>query len=536
MAKFVLEVVLQCAMPDALSAMKFGNGTLLICRKDVRALGAASIPNTTTAPYWKPCFGWLDLPTEFGPWDIIHRRFRRRCQEGVCDDGWFARLTADLELDLDTVMVDGTFVKVHQHGTGAPKGDAGTTPDDSRAVQAVGVSRGGLTTKIVAMVDKGGQLAGFVLTPGNGHEPHSLPDLLEGVPTHELIADKAYDTNDTLALLRAREIAAVIPSRANRKAPRWCDPGVYGMRHLVANRFAALKEFRGVATRYCQRALMYGAAQPDVGICGLARGGVRAAGRGPSGRQSPAGTVKRYSPWCHQALGGGHMHRHSGASRNPGRVVIFTVIPDPQPSFRRKPESSAALREPSLRRSGPQPSLPPPPTVIPAQAGIWCNIANHPYAEAAPNRHSGASRNLWRAVTFTITPSPPTVIPAQAGIYACRLHYRLSQPSFRRKPESMYAASIADSLNRHSAASRNPGRVVIFTVITVSPNRHSGASRNLCPPAYHLLPQPSFRLSPESRACSHMHRHSGAPAPGLDCPATIDIPASPFAIIMAWSI
>ena len=29
------------------------------------------------------------------------------------------------------------------------------------------------------------------------------------------------------------------------------------MRHLVVNRFAARKEFRG-ATRYCQRALMYG--------------------------------------------------------------------------------------------------------------------------------------------------------------------------------------------------------------------------------------------------------------------------------------
>ena len=30
------------------------------------------------------------------------------------------------------------------------------------------------------------------------------------------------------------------------------------MRHLVENRFAARKEFRGVATRYCKRALMYG--------------------------------------------------------------------------------------------------------------------------------------------------------------------------------------------------------------------------------------------------------------------------------------
>ena len=87
----------------------------------------------------------------------------------------FARLAADLELDLDTVMVDGTLVKVHQHGAGAPKADALTTPDASRAAEAIGVSREGLTAKIVALVDKAGRLAGFALTPGNAHEPHSLP-------------------------------------------------------------------------------------------------------------------------------------------------------------------------------------------------------------------------------------------------------------------------------------------------------------------------------------------------------------------------
>ena len=78
------------------------------------------------------------------------------------------------------------------------------------------------------------------------------------MPTSEPIADQAYDTNAVLSLLAAREIAAVIPSRGNRKAPRRCDPARHGMRHLVENRFAALKEFRGVATRYCKRALMYG--------------------------------------------------------------------------------------------------------------------------------------------------------------------------------------------------------------------------------------------------------------------------------------
>ena len=144
--------------------------------------------------------------------------------------------------------------------------------------------------------------------------------------------------------------------------------------------------------------------------------------------------------------------------------------------------------------------------------------SNFPRHSGASFRHPGESRNLRAAIDFgfrqndgstprhvviftvipaspAVIPAPSTVIPAQAGIYACRLHCRLPQPSFRRKPESMPAGPITDSPNHHSGASRNPGRTV--TVI-VSP-----APRNL---------------------------------PGLGCPATIDIPASPFAIIMAWSI
>ena len=200
---------------------------------------------------------WRDLPAEFGKWDTICQRFHRWRRDGVFSDDCFARLAADLELDLDTVMVDATLVKVHQYGAGAPKADALTTPAETRAAQAIGASRGGLTTRIAALVDKAGRLAGFALTPGNAHEPHSLPTLLDGALASELIADKAYDTNVTLSLLEARDIAAAIPSRDNRKAPRWYDPGVYGMRHFVENRFAALKQLRGIAAGYCKRALLY---------------------------------------------------------------------------------------------------------------------------------------------------------------------------------------------------------------------------------------------------------------------------------------
>jgi len=58
------------------------------------------------------------------------------------------------EADFEYVIVDGTIVRVHQHGTGAKGGTRS---------QAIGRSRGGLT--IVALVDALGNLVRFVLLP-----------------------------------------------------------------------------------------------------------------------------------------------------------------------------------------------------------------------------------------------------------------------------------------------------------------------------------------------------------------------------------
>ena len=65
---------------------------------------------------------WRDLPEEFGKWNTVYQRFRRWAKRGVLAR-LFRRLSA-FRLDLRTVMVDGTFVKVHQHGTGSPKDTA----------------------------------------------------------------------------------------------------------------------------------------------------------------------------------------------------------------------------------------------------------------------------------------------------------------------------------------------------------------------------------------------------------------------------
>lgn len=116
--------------------------------------------------------------------------------------------------------------------------------------QAIGRSRGGLTTKIVALVDALGNLVRFVLLPGQRHDCIAAADLIDGIDMEALLADKGFDNNQLRALLRETETQAVIPPKAGRKDLIPCDFAMYRWRHLVENFFCDLKQFRGIATRY----------------------------------------------------------------------------------------------------------------------------------------------------------------------------------------------------------------------------------------------------------------------------------------------
>ena len=59
--------------------------------------------------------------------------------------------------------------------------------------QAIGRSRGGLTTKIVALVDALGNLTRFLLLPGQRHDSIGVAPLIEGIDFEALLADKAFD-------------------------------------------------------------------------------------------------------------------------------------------------------------------------------------------------------------------------------------------------------------------------------------------------------------------------------------------------------
>ena len=107
------------------------------------------------------------------------------------------------------------------------------------------------------MVDDTGNLVKFTLRPGNAAEVHELSTLLDGVPTGEVIADKAYDSNAVRLSLAAQGIVATIPPKSNRREVLPFDAERYKARHIVENFFADLKQFRGIATCYCKLADRY---------------------------------------------------------------------------------------------------------------------------------------------------------------------------------------------------------------------------------------------------------------------------------------
>ena len=144
---------------------------------------------------------WRDLPDDFGKWSTVYTRYWRWAQK----DKWesiFKRLSEDA--DFEYVMIDGTIVRVHQHGAGARGGTQN---------QAIGRSRGGLTTKIAALVDALGNLVRFTLLPGQRHDIKSVDDLLEGIDCEAFLGDKAFDAKALRARLAQDGIEAVIPQR-----------------------------------------------------------------------------------------------------------------------------------------------------------------------------------------------------------------------------------------------------------------------------------------------------------------------------------
>ena len=118
--------------------------------------------------------------------------------------------------------------------------------------QAIGRSRGGLTTKVHAAVDEKGRPIKLLLSKGNLNDITMAPQLVDGLTLAKcfILADKGYDSAEFVQLIEDSGGSAVIPPRSNIRDPRGYDKEMYKCRNLVERFFNRMKQFRRFATRY----------------------------------------------------------------------------------------------------------------------------------------------------------------------------------------------------------------------------------------------------------------------------------------------
>ena len=88
-------------------------------------------------------------------------------------------------LPMILILSHGEIVRVHQHGAAKKQQNE----------QAIGKSRGGLSTKIHAAVDALGNPVRLMLTDGQTSEYTQAEALIEGFEAGYVLADKGYDSD-----------------------------------------------------------------------------------------------------------------------------------------------------------------------------------------------------------------------------------------------------------------------------------------------------------------------------------------------------
>ena len=154
---------------------------------------------------------WRDLPARFGPWSSVYTRFRRWCAAGR-----FARILALVARNAKGQLryVDCSHIKLHQ---------ADANPRGGQSAQAIGRTKGGINTKLAAIVERHGRAVALGLAAGQRHDLYAVEPLLPCL----------------------------------RRRPAAFHRGYYRRRHHVENFFCRLKRHRRISTRYEKLALTY---------------------------------------------------------------------------------------------------------------------------------------------------------------------------------------------------------------------------------------------------------------------------------------
>ncbi len=144
--------------------------------------------------------------------------------------------------------------------------------------EALGRSRGGLSSKVHLSVDGRGLPLSIVVTAGQRHDSTQLEPVLDGIRVpratgvgrlrkrpDRVIADKGYSYTGCRTWLRKRGIPHTIPERRDQRQRRDRHPGrkpgfhqeAYRKRNVVERCVNKLRQWRAVATRYDKRAVNY---------------------------------------------------------------------------------------------------------------------------------------------------------------------------------------------------------------------------------------------------------------------------------------
>jgi transposase len=158
---------------------------------------------------------WRDLPDHFGPYTTCYNRFVRWRRAGV----WGRIIDALAGAhDAAVQMIDTSIVRVHQHGACITRNKR----------QSMGRSRGGLTSKIHAVVDSNGLPVRLALSPGEAHDVRLAGKLLSRLKSGSmLLADRGYDADWIRELAMKKGAWANIPPKSNRSDPICFSPYLY---------------------------------------------------------------------------------------------------------------------------------------------------------------------------------------------------------------------------------------------------------------------------------------------------------------------
>jgi transposase len=184
---------------------------------------------------------WRDLPCRGIKWRTVYGYFARWRDLGI----WDAILSVFSERAEGRLrFIDSTYVRLQQ---------SGTNPAGGQRMQEMGPSRGGLTTKIHALVDGKGRALKLLLSGGNLADPTAAPELFKSLKRGEcgaLVGDKGYDSDALRAILHKLSIFPCFAVSRKRVEGRPFHRGYYRKRHRVENFFCVLKRQRRIATRY----------------------------------------------------------------------------------------------------------------------------------------------------------------------------------------------------------------------------------------------------------------------------------------------